>query len=72
MLFGSVIRRSRTIGLPMWRKRCGFGFETITQSEACYLARTADADTVRNRIAAAGQGQDLGDRASAAGSGASA
>jgi hypothetical protein len=45
-----------------WRNRFGFGFEALTQSEARYLALTADADTVRNRIAAAGQGQDRGDR----------
>ena len=45
-----------------WRKRFGFGFEALTQSEARSLARTEDADTIRNRIAAAGQGQDGGDR----------
>ena len=45
-----------------WRERYGFGFEALTQSEARYLARTADADTIRNRVAAAGQGQDGGDR----------
>jgi hypothetical protein len=38
-----------------WRKRFGFGFDALTQSEARYLARTADADTVRDRIAAAEQ-----------------
>jgi hypothetical protein len=45
-----------------WRKRFGFGFEALTQSEARYLARTADADTIRDRIAAAGQGEDGSDR----------
>ena len=45
-----------------WRERYGFGFEALTHSEARYLARTADADTIRNRVAAAGQGQDGGDR----------
>jgi GNAT superfamily N-acetyltransferase len=38
-----------------WRKRFGFGFDALTQSEARYLARTADADTVRDRVAAAEQ-----------------
>jgi hypothetical protein len=41
-----------------WRNRFGFGFEALTQSEARYLARTANADTIRNRIAEARQGQD--------------
>jgi hypothetical protein len=45
-----------------WRKRFGFGFDALTQSEARYLARTADADTIRNRVAEARQGQDGGDR----------
>ena len=55
--------RDRHGGLEdWWRERFGFGFEALTQSEARYLARTADADTIRNRIAEAGQGQDGGDR----------
>jgi hypothetical protein len=45
-----------------WRERFGFGFEALTQSEARYLARTADADTIRDRVAEAGQGQDSRDR----------
>jgi hypothetical protein len=45
-----------------WRKRFGFGFEALTQSEARYLARTEDADTIRNRVAEAGQGQDGSNR----------
>jgi hypothetical protein len=45
-----------------WRERFGFGFEALTQSEARYLTRTADADTIRNRVTEAGQGQDGGDR----------
>jgi hypothetical protein len=45
-----------------WRERFGFGFEALTESEARYLARTADADTIRSRLAEAGQGQDGGDR----------
>ena len=45
-----------------WRERFGFGFEALTQSEARYLARTADADTIRDRVAEAGQGEDGSDR----------
>lgn len=37
-----------------WRERFGFGFDCLTRSEARYLANTADADTVRDRLAAAG------------------
>lgn len=40
-----------------WRNRFGFGYEALTQSEARYLARTAHADTISDRIAEAGQGQ---------------
>jgi len=38
-----------------WHERFGHGFDCLTQSEARYLERTADADVVRNRIAAAEQ-----------------
>lgn len=38
-----------------WIERFGHGFNCLTQSEARYLERTADADTIRNRIAAAEQ-----------------
>lgn len=38
-----------------WRERFGHAFDALTESEARYLARTADADTVRSRIAAAEQ-----------------
>ncbi|MBL8314756.1 MAG: phosphoribosyltransferase [Rubrivivax sp.] len=41
-----------------WRDRFGFGFDALTESEARYLFRTADADTIRNRIAAAAQAAD--------------
>lgn len=37
-----------------WRQRFGFGFECLTRSEARYLEKTADAYTIRDRIAAAG------------------
>ncbi len=36
-----------------WRQRFGFGFECLTRSEARYLENTADADTIRSRVAAA-------------------
>lgn len=38
-----------------WIARFGHGFDCLTQSEARYLERTADADTIRNRIVAAEQ-----------------
>jgi hypothetical protein len=55
--------RDKHAGLEnWWRERFGFGFGALTQSEARYLARTGGADTIRNRIAEARQGQDGGDR----------
>lgn len=50
-----------------WRERFGFGFDALTQSEARYLARTADADTIRDRLAAAEQAPDGRHREGAAG-----
>ena len=41
-----------------WRDRLGHTFDCLTQSEARYLWRTKDADTVRIRIAAAEQAGD--------------
>ncbi len=38
---------------PWWQERFGFGFECLTQSEARYLVKSADADTIRDRILAA-------------------
>jgi len=37
-----------------WRQRFGFGFDCLTRSEARYLEKTADAHTIRDRIAEAG------------------
>ena len=37
-----------------WRQSFGFGFDCLTRSEARYLENTADADTIRSRVAAAG------------------
>ncbi|MCL2345022.1 MAG: hypothetical protein FWC58_04115 [Desulfobulbus sp.] len=36
-----------------WKERFGHAFDALTQSEARYLARSPDADTIRNRIVAA-------------------
>jgi hypothetical protein len=38
-----------------WQQRFGHAFDALTESEARYLVRTPDADTVRNRIIAAEQ-----------------
>ena len=38
-----------------WQKRFGHSFDCLTQSEARYLARSPDVDTIRNRLAAAQQ-----------------
>ena len=38
-----------------WRERFGHAFDCLTQSEARYLARSPDADTIRGRLAAAEQ-----------------
>ena len=38
-----------------WRERFGHAFDCLTQSEARYLARSPDADTIRGRLAAAKQ-----------------
>ena len=38
-----------------WKERFGFGFDALTESEARYLLRAEDADTIRNRLAEAKQ-----------------
>lgn len=38
-----------------WQAKFGFSFDCLTQSEARYLARSPDAETIRNRIVAAQQ-----------------
>lgn len=35
-----------------WQQRFAHAFDSLTESEARYLVRTSDIDTVRNRIAA--------------------
>jgi hypothetical protein len=37
-----------------WRQRFGFGFDSLTRSEARYLEKTSNAQTIRDRLAAAG------------------
>ena len=39
-----------------WKQHFGHTFDCLTQSEARYLARSPDVDTIRNRLAAAKQG----------------
>ena len=48
-----------------WRTEFGHAFNCLTQSEARYLARSPDVDTIRDRLAAA---ERQGDRAGHAGS----
>lgn len=36
-----------------WRERFGFGFDSLTESEARYLIRAENADTIRNKLAEA-------------------
>lgn len=43
-----------------WQQRFGHNFDCLTQSEARYLERSPDADTIRNRLAAAEQAGDRG------------
>jgi hypothetical protein len=38
-----------------WKDRFGHTFDSLTQSEARYLARSENADTIRDRIIAAEQ-----------------
>ena len=44
-----------------WKGKFGHSFDLLTQSEAWYLARSKDADTIRDRIAAAEQAGDSGE-----------
>ena len=48
-----------------WRAKFGHAFNCLTQSEARYLSRSPDVDTIRDRLAAA---ERQGDRAGNAGS----
>lgn len=36
-----------------WKVRFGYGFDCLTESEARYLSRAPDADTIRDRLASA-------------------
>ena len=42
-----------------WQEKFGYSFDCLTQSEARYLAKTANVDTVRDRIAAEEQAGDI-------------
>jgi len=37
-----------------WRETFGFGFDCLTRSEARYLENSPDAQTIRDRLTAAG------------------
>lgn len=51
------LRQRHANGLEQWwQDRLGHAFDCLTQSEARYLARTEDADAVRDRFAQAQQG----------------
>jgi len=39
-----------------WQREFGYGFDCLTQSEARYLERSPDADTIRKRVVEARQG----------------
>jgi adenine/guanine phosphoribosyltransferase-like PRPP-binding protein len=43
-----------------WQERFGYPFDRLTQSEARYLARSPDVETIRNRLAAAEQTGNCG------------
>ena len=43
-----------------WKSRFGHAFDSLTESEARYLARSPDADTIRSRIAEAEQNRNVG------------
>lgn len=45
---------------PWWITQFGFGFDSLTKSEAEYLLRVENADRIRDRILAAGQGAGAG------------
>jgi len=41
-----------------WKDRFGYGFDCLTESEARYLERSPDADTIRSKVIAAEQARD--------------
>ncbi len=43
---------------PWWRAEFGYGFDALTESEARYLVRAEDADTIRTRLAEAAREGD--------------
>ena len=46
-----------------WAERFGYHFDDLTESEARYLERTEDADTIRDRLTAEEQGDGASGRA---------
>lgn len=54
------LRRKHEALEDWWRQKNGYGFDCLTESEARYLENSADADTIRDRIAAAEQEADPG------------
>ena len=51
-----AVRDKHGNGLEIWwQENFGYGFDCLTQSEARYLERSADADTIRSRMASARQ-----------------
>lgn len=42
-----------------WQEQFGYGLDCLTQSEARYLERVADADAIRARLLEARQGERL-------------
>lgn len=50
-----TLRQKHGILESWWREQFGFGFAALTESEARYLLRAEDVDTIRNRLAQAAQ-----------------
>ena len=44
-----------------WKERFGYGFDCLTHSEARYLERAEDADSIRERLLEARQSEVLPD-----------
>lgn len=47
----SALRKKHGTLENWWQQQFGFGFDRLTESEARYLLRAEDADTIRNRLA---------------------
>lgn len=51
----AALRRKHGELETWWKRKFGFGFDALTESEARYLLRAEDADTIRDRLAEAAQ-----------------